>query len=257
MANANENVKNYKYENSELVEVTINNNGNDLTFSLGGGGSGEPGNFTGLTVSDNGIYTASEEGYDGYDTVEVEIPNANFQDKEVQLTSSYTVTPDTGFDGIGELKVSVPREITNTDIQILSGLPSVQDKSPTSHVQVIAVNEGGTNYSLYSRIGGFQEDTVVAFGDITSGTTGAHLSDIGDGYYSTIVKLPAGEYTFNVLYAQAHYYTITKLVRSVNSFWIHAIVFNKDMTKILALYRNYYYSYKEKSTGYDTFPVDL
>ena len=112
MANANENIVNYKYDNSELVEVSVNNNNNIISFSKGGSGSGS-GTFDSKTITTNGTYIASNEGLDGYDEVTVNLPNSNFQEKSVNVTASAVLNPDSGYNGISKATITVPSEISS------------------------------------------------------------------------------------------------------------------------------------------------
>lgn len=135
MYNTNENIANYKYDNSQLVEVTVNNNGNNIVFSNGGSGGGS-GTFGTKTVTSNGIYTAANDSLDGYSSITVNLPNSRFQKREVNVTASAVLTPASGYNGISQADVTVPTEITQEQITILNGLPVSTDKSNTSVFQL-------------------------------------------------------------------------------------------------------------------------
>lgn len=151
MANANENIVNYKYDNSELVEVSVNNNNNIISFSKGGSG-GSSGTFDSKTITTNGTYIASNEGLDGYDEVTVNLPNSNFQEKSVNVTASAVLNPDAGYDGISKATITVPSEITQEQITILNGLPVSTDKSNTSVVQLQYNKNTARSYLVVSNI---------------------------------------------------------------------------------------------------------
>lgn len=64
--------------------------------------------LTSIDITSNGTY----ENPDGYKTVNVDVEVGiipNFQDKEVLITDNgeYSITPDDGFDGLDEVKVTV------------------------------------------------------------------------------------------------------------------------------------------------------
>lgn len=82
----NDNIKEFSSENSELVSITINNNGNPITF-----GKGAPeGSFTvgNASVSANGTYLASDSGYDGFDQVVVNVPQTLTETTSANYTQS-------------------------------------------------------------------------------------------------------------------------------------------------------------------------
>ena len=151
MYNTNENIANYKYDNSQLVEVTVNNNGNNIIFSNGGSG-GSSGTFGTKTVTSNGIYTAADDSLDGYSSITVNLPNSRFQKREVNVTASAVLTPGSGYNGISQADVTVPSEITQEQITILNGLPVSTDKSNTSVVQLQYDKNTARSYLVVSNI---------------------------------------------------------------------------------------------------------
>lgn len=151
MYNTNENIANYKYDNSQLVEVTVNNNGNNIVFSNGGSGGGS-GTFGTKTVTSNGIYTAADDSLDGYSSITVNLPNSRFRKREVNVTASAVLTPGSGYNGISQADVTVPTEITQEQITILNGLPVSTDKSNTSVVQLQYDKNTARSYLVVSNI---------------------------------------------------------------------------------------------------------
>lgn len=151
MYNTNENIANYKYDNSQLVEVTVNNNGNNIVFSNGGSGGGS-GTFGTKTVTSNGIYTAADDSLDGYSSITVNLPNSRFQKREVNVTASAVLTPASGYNGISQADITVPTEITQEQITILNGLPVSTDKSSTSVVQLQYDKNTAGSYLVVSNI---------------------------------------------------------------------------------------------------------
>ena len=68
--------------------------------------------LTSIDITSNGTY----ENPDGYKTVNVDVGIIpNFQDKEVILTDNgeYSITPDEGYDGLDEVKVTVELDTSN------------------------------------------------------------------------------------------------------------------------------------------------
>lgn len=126
--NANENIISYKYENSDLNSITVNNNGNNITYSLGGGGT--PAVFDSKSITENGTYTASDDSLDGYDEVTVNVEDIKIQPtKEVTITenTTTTVTPDSGYDAIDKINVNVNIEAYKTFVSDYSGFINFTD----------------------------------------------------------------------------------------------------------------------------------
>lgn len=127
--NTNENIINYKYENSNLNAITINNNGKNVTYSLGGG-SGTSGTFDSKTITANGTYDAANDSLDGYDEVTVNVPDINIQaTKNVTITENKTtvITPDSGYDAIDKINVDVDIKAYKTFVSDYSGFINFTD----------------------------------------------------------------------------------------------------------------------------------
>lgn len=107
----NDNIKEFSSENSELVSITINNNGNPIVLGKGSGGGG----FTtkSKTITANGTYSAEDEGYDGFSTVVVSVNNSKQPSKSVYLSEAGTtiVYPDNGYAAMGSVDIEVSDSI--------------------------------------------------------------------------------------------------------------------------------------------------
>lgn len=165
MYNTNENIANYKYDNSQLVEVTVNNNGNNIVFSNGGSGGGS-GTFGTKTVTSNGIYTAADDSLDGYSSITVNLPNSRFQKRTANVTASAVLTPGSGYNGISQADITVPTEITQEQITILNGLPVSTDKSNTSVFQLQYDKNTAGSYLVVSNI---NKPCFIELGYVTGG----------------------------------------------------------------------------------------
>lgn len=107
----NDNIKEFSSENSELVSITINNNGTPVVLGKGSGGGG----FTtkSKTITANGTYSAEDEGYDGFSTVVVSVNNSKQPSKSVYLSEAGTtiVYPDNGYAAMGSVDIEVSDSI--------------------------------------------------------------------------------------------------------------------------------------------------
>ena len=231
MANANENIVNYKYDNSELVEVSVNNNNDIITFSKGGSG-GSSGTFDSKTVTVNGTYIAANEGLDGYDEVTVNLPNSNFQEKSVNVTASAVLRPDTGYNGISKATITVPTEITQEQITILNGLPVSTDKSNTSVFQLQYDKNTARTYLVVSNI---NKPCFIEMGYV-SGASGNNY-----GSFSTKAILTADQ-TFSTTIGiglNTNDPDNVKLMRPLQTF---LAIYNPERTQLLGFYLNKYKS---------------
>lgn len=108
----NDNLEKFSSENSELVSITVNNNGDNIVF--GKGSSGSSGFLTkDKTIITNGTYLAEDENCDGFASVIVDVNNAVQPSKSVYLTEAGTtiVSPDTGYAALGEIDIEVSDSI--------------------------------------------------------------------------------------------------------------------------------------------------
>lgn len=168
--NTNENIINYKYENSNLNAITINNNGKNVTYSLGGG-SGTSGTFDSKTITANGTYDAANDSLDGYDEVTVNVPDINIQaTKNVTITENKTtvITPDSGYGAIKKINVDVDIEAYKTFVSDYSGFINFTD---TRYYNI----QGHFNFDfdgtiVFTRIQGSSIIGIPAPVSFTSGT---------------------------------------------------------------------------------------
>lgn len=155
--NTNENIINYKYENSNLNAITVNNNGKNVTYSLGGG-SGTSGTFDSKIITANGTYNASNDSLDGYDEVTVNVPDINIQDeKDVEIITNTTtvVTPDAGYDAINKI---------NLDVNVEAYMKVEDDYSRF-------ITFKNTNKKTITAICNFDFDGSIIFARITNSST--------------------------------------------------------------------------------------
>lgn len=107
----NDNIKEFSSENSELVSITINNNGNPIVLGKGSGGGGFTTKSKNITA--NGTYSAEDEGYDGFSTVVVSVNNSKQPSKSVYLSEAGTTTvyPDSGYAAMDRVDIEVSDSI--------------------------------------------------------------------------------------------------------------------------------------------------
>ena len=229
MANANENIVNYKYDNSELAEVSVNNNGNIISFSKGGSGGGS-GIFDDKTITTNGTYIASNEGLDGYDEVTVNLPNSNFQEKSVNVTASATLRPDSGYNGISKATITVPSEITQEQITILNGLPVSTDKSNTSVVQLQYDKNTARSYLVVSNI---NKPCFIELGYVSGAS--------GNNYGSFRTKgILTTDQTFSTTVSIGLNRNDPDNVKLTTNLQTFLAIYNSERTQLLGFYLNKY-----------------
>lgn len=240
MYNTNENIANYKYDNSQLVEVTVNNNGNNIVFSNGGSGGGS-GTFGTKTVTANGIYTAADDSLDGYSSITVNLPNSKFRKRTVNVTASAVLTPGSGYNGISQADVTVPSEITQEQITILNGLPVSTDKSNTSVVQLQYDKNTARSYLVVSNI---NKPCFIELGYV-SGASGNNY-----GSFRTKGILTADQSfstTINVGLNRSNPDNV-KLTADLQTF---LAIYNPERTQLLGFYLNKY------TAGESLFPYTI
>lgn len=231
MANTNENIIAYKYDNAELVEVSVNNNGNPITFSKGSSGGGS-GTFDSKTITANGVYNAVNDNLDGYDEVTVNLPNSNFQEKEVNVTASAVLRPDTGYNGISKVTITVPTEITQEQITILNGLPVSSDKSNTS---VFQLQYDGSTARSYLVVSNINKPCFIELGFVSNAT--------GNNYGSFRNK---GILTANQTFSSTISISLNRSdpnnVRLMSPLQTFLAIYNPERTQLLGFYINKYNS---------------
>ena len=107
----NDNIKEFSSENSELVSITINNNGTPIV--LGKGASVGGFSTKNKTITANGTYSAEDEGYDGFSTVVVSVNNSKQASKSVYLSEAGTTTvyPDGDYAAMSKVNIEVDESI--------------------------------------------------------------------------------------------------------------------------------------------------
>lgn len=108
----NDNLKEFSSENSELVSITVNNNGDPIVFGKGAGGSSY--STIGKTVTKNGTYNAEDDNCDAYSSVIVDVKSRLQDEKSIVITQygETTVTPDAGYDAISKVNLTLDSSIT-------------------------------------------------------------------------------------------------------------------------------------------------
>lgn len=229
MYNTNENIANYKYDNSQLVEVSVNNNGNNIVFSNGGSGGGS-GTFGTKTVTANGIYTASNDSLDGYSSITVNLPNSRFQKRNVNVTASAVLTPGSGYNGISQADVTVPAEITQEQITILNGLPVSTDKSNTSVVQLQYDKSTARSYLVVSNI---NKPCFIELGYVSNAA--------GNNYGSFRTKgILTADQSFSTTVSISLNRSNPDDVKLTGSLQTFLAIYNPERTQLLGFYLNKY-----------------
>lgn len=240
MYNTNENIANYKYDNSQLVEVTVNNNGNNIVFSNGGSGGGS-GTFGTKTVTANGTYTASNDSLDGYSSVTVNLPNSRFQKREVNVTASAVLTPASGYNGISQADITVPAEITQEQITILNGLPVNTDKSNTSVVQLQYDKNTARSYLVVSNI---NKPCFIELGYVSNAA--------GNNYGSFRTKgILTADQTFSTTVSISLNRSNPDDVKLTGTLQTFLAIYNPERTQLLGFYLNKY------NAGESLFPYTI
>lgn len=72
-------------------------------------GSSDP-NLGSITIAENGTYTAADEGYDGFSSVDVLVEGHNPVLQSLSVTSNGSYSPDEGYDGFSDVDVDVAVE---------------------------------------------------------------------------------------------------------------------------------------------------
>ena len=231
MYNTNENIANYKYDNSQLVEVVVNNNGNNIVFSNGGSGGGS-GTFGTKTVTSNGIYNAADDSLDGYSSITVNLPNSRFRKRTANVTASAVLTPGSGYNGISQADITVPTEITQEQITILNGLPVSTDKSNTSVVQLQYDKNTARSYLVVSNI---NKPCFIELGFV-SGASGNNYGSFrtkgiltADQSFSTTISVGLNRNNPDNV----------KLTAALQTF---LAIYNPERTQLLGFYLNKYNS---------------
>ena len=107
-------------------EIMLPTTSSLIAMASGDGGGGK--NVGHKTITENGYYYASDDGYEGYDIVTVQCPKDPINTTTATFTQNGTYTPPSGYDGYSSFTVAV------------SGVkPQVKLKAGTTYEQAQAL----------------------------------------------------------------------------------------------------------------------
>ena len=171
------------------------------------GGSGSEAIIKSLSISANGVYTASS-GVDGYSPITVNVPQKepNIQSLSISANGTYNAPAD--IDGYNPITVAVPERVpvveskeiiengTYTPAEGVDGFNSVVVNVPQKepNIQNLSVSANGT-YTAPSGTDGYSPVVVDVQPDlenitITANGTYSHAGK--DGYDQVVVNVPGG-----------------------------------------------------------------
>jgi hypothetical protein len=107
-------------------EIMLPTTSSLIAMASSGGGGGK--NVGHKTITENGYYYASDDGYDGYDIVTVQCPKDPINTTTATFTQNGTYTPPSGYDGYSSFTVAV------SDVK-----PKVKLKAGTTYEQAQAL----------------------------------------------------------------------------------------------------------------------
>lgn len=141
------------------------------------------------TITSNGEYDAQDDGYDGYSSVDVQVPGSSptLQSKTniAPTTSSQTITADQGYDGLSSVQINAMPTGT-------AGTPTATKGAVSNHS--ISVTPSVTNSAGYISSGTINGTAVsVSASELDSGaksiTANGNSQDVV-GYASVNVNVP-------------------------------------------------------------------
>ena len=193
---------------TEITPTTTGHKINSITVTMGGvditSQVFKPG-VGGKAITANGTYNASSDNLSGYDTVTVNVsgggggsPNLQAKTNISPTTSSQTITPDSGYDGLSSVQINAMPTGT-------AGTPTATKGSVSNHS--VSVTPSVTNTTGYIT-GGTKTGTAVTVSaselvsgnkEITANGTGIDVAN-----YSTVsVAVPSSGSSKNVQVAQS------------------------------------------------------
>ena len=168
-----------------ITSVTVTMGGVDITSSVWTADVDTT--IVGKSVTSNGTYTAANDGFYGYSSVDVNV-QPSLQDKTA--TSNGSVTADTGYDGLGTVTVNVQ--------------PTLQNKTVTSNGTVTADSGYDGLGTVTVNVSGGGSATLGTKSITANGTYNAS-SDSLDGYSSVTVNVPSPLETLPSGYTRLNY----------------------------------------------------
>lgn len=163
----------------------------DVVVNVAGGSS-----LTTKNITSNGTYNASSDGADGYSSVTVNVPavSPSLQSKTniSPTTSSQTITPDSGYDGLSQVQINAMPSGT-------AGTPSASKGTVSNHS--VSITPSVTNTTGYIT-GGTKTGTAVTVtaSELVSGSE----TKTSNGTYDVtnlaelVVNVPSGGSSMNV-----------------------------------------------------------
>ena len=159
-----------RYANSQSASYTA--------AQMGGAVRALKKTFGSKTFTENGVYSAQAQGYDGFAEVVVSVPSTVPVLEALSVSANGSYAPGGGVDGFSEVIVSVP------------------SREPV--LESLSVSSNGT-FTPESGVDGFSEVVVSVSGSagvlvsktiLSNGTYDAFLDDNADGYSQVVVSVP-------------------------------------------------------------------